>query len=46
MRVTHRIGLTLVAASVVAMYGCGKQEQPNQAARAHRPPHRQRKRSR
>ncbi len=37
MRVTHRIGLTLVAASVIAMYGCGKQEQPNQAAQAPAP---------
>ncbi|HSQ79857.1 MAG TPA: branched-chain amino acid ABC transporter substrate-binding protein [Casimicrobiaceae bacterium] len=32
MRVAHRIGLTLVAASVIAIYGCGKKEEPKEAA--------------
>ena len=34
MRGFHRIGLTLAAASVIAIYGCGKQEAPKQAAQA------------
>ena len=37
MHVAHRIGLTLVAASVVAIYGCGKKEEPKQAAQATAP---------
>lgn len=37
MRVAHRIGLTLVAASVIAIYGCGKNEEPKQAAQAPAP---------
>ena len=31
MRFTHRIGLTLVAAAIVGVYGCSKEE-PKQAA--------------
>jgi branched-chain amino acid transport system substrate-binding protein len=34
MRGFHKIGLTLAAASVIAIYGCGKQEAPKQAAQA------------
>lgn len=37
MRVGHRIGLTLIAASVVAMYGCGQKEEPKKAAEATAP---------
>ncbi|MGC1817308.1 MAG: branched-chain amino acid ABC transporter substrate-binding protein [Casimicrobiaceae bacterium] len=34
MRGFHKIGMTLAAASVIAIYGCGKQEAPKQAAQA------------
>ncbi|MGH8801870.1 MAG: branched-chain amino acid ABC transporter substrate-binding protein, partial [Casimicrobiaceae bacterium] len=34
MRVGHRIGMTLVAASIIAMYGCSQKEEPKQAAEA------------
>ncbi len=34
MRGFHKIGLTLVAASVIAIYGCGKKEEPKEAAQA------------
>ncbi|HMA30606.1 MAG TPA: branched-chain amino acid ABC transporter substrate-binding protein [Casimicrobiaceae bacterium] len=37
MRVAHRVGLTLVAASVIAIYGCGKKEEPKEAAQAPAP---------
>jgi branched-chain amino acid transport system substrate-binding protein len=34
MIMTRKLGLTLVAAALISMYGCGKQEEPKKAAEA------------
>jgi branched-chain amino acid transport system substrate-binding protein len=32
MKVSHKLGLSVLAAALVTVYGCGKQEEPKQAA--------------